>query len=183
MHIKVHGLPAGQGSKTRGANGQMRESSRNLPAWREAIRAETQRAVNAFPTTDAYGKHIERTHTGAVEVTVTLLLPRPRSHWRIRGGELVDELKPDAPAWPIGKPDADKLLRAVMDGITAGGALADDALAVVASVTKDYAGFGQPAGCEVWIDPLRPHRARFTVSDPAREAIAAARASGAISGG
>ena len=174
MHIKVHGTPASQGSKTRGANGQMREASKALPAWREAIRAETQREIQRW-----HGGKVA--FTGAVEVSVELMLPRPRGHWRTRGGEIVDELKPDAPAYPIGKPDGDKLLRAVMDGITAGGALADDSIAVRQYVTKDYALFGQPAGCDVWIDPLRP-AGKFTVSDPAREAIAAARASGAILG-
>lgn len=173
MHIKVNGTPAAQGSKTRGANGGMFESSKNLPAWREAIRAETQREVERW-----HGG--ETAFTGAVEVQVVMLLARPRGHWKTRGGELVNELRSTAPAWPTGKPDGDKLLRAVMDGITAGGALADDALAVVQSVTKDWARFGEPAGCEVWIDPLRAAPPRFTVSDPAREAIAAAKASGLI---
>lgn len=174
MHIKVHGTPAGQGSKTRGANGQMRESARGLPAWREAIRHETQDMLEA-------GRLL--TQTTCVEVMVTLLLPRPHSHWRTRGGIRVAELMPGAPLWPGGKPDVDKLLRAVLDGLTAGGALADDSLVITGSATKDYAGFGEPAGCEVWIDELRARRPTFTLSDPARDAIAAARASGAIAEG
>lgn len=149
----------------------MRESSRALPPWREAIRAETQRMLELG--------ELEQV-TGACEVTAHLSLRRPPSHWRRRGGELVDELRPDVPLWPVGKPDGDKLLRAVMDGITAGGALADDSIAVIQSVTKEYAAFGQPAGVDVWIDVLRHGPARFTVSDPARDAIAAARANGLI---
>ena len=176
MHIKVHGTPAGQGSKTRGAHGQMRESSRALPAWREAIRAETQREIEKY-----HGGKVA--FTCAVEVQVELLLQRPLSHWQLRSGQFTGELKPSAPAYPTGKPDGDKLLRAVMDGITAGGALADDSLAVVESVAKDYAGFGQPAGCEVWIEPLRARQSTFKLSDPMREAIAAAKASGAIATG
>jgi Holliday junction resolvase RusA-like endonuclease len=175
VHIKVHGIAAPQGSKTRGGNGQMREVSRALPAWREAIRAETQREIERW-----HGGKVA--FTGAVEVTVEFALQRPRSHWRTRGGEIVDELRLDAPLWPVGKPDRDKLLRAVMDGITAGGALSDDSIAICGDTRKEYAAFGQPAGCDVWIDALRP-AGKFTVSDPAREAIAAARASGAIAGG
>ena len=175
MHIKINGTPAGQGSKTRGANGGMRESSRALPAWREAIRAETQREIERY--------HGGKTaFSGAVEVQVALVLRRPRGHWRIRGGEAVNELRTDAPLFCTGKPDGDKLLRAVMDGITAGGALSDDSIAVRQSVSKEWAAFAEPGGCEVWIEALRP-APKFTVSDPAREAIAAARASGAIARG
>lgn len=173
MHIKVNGTPAAQGSKTRTPSGGMRESSRNLPAWREAVRAETQREVERW--------HGGKTaFTSGVEIQIVLTLRRPQSHWRIRGGVPVDELRPDVPDYPYGKPDYDKLARAIGDALVDGGAVADDSLIITASVTKDYAEFGQPAGCEVWIDPLRKSRARFTVSDPAREAIADAKARGLI---
>lgn len=168
MHIKIHGTPAGQGSKTRGANGSMREASKALPAWREAIRAEVQRGMGAHP--------LARAFTGAVEITVELTLPRPLSQWRRRNGELVDELRPNVPLYPVGKPDVDKLLRAVNDGLVAGGALADDALIVVESVKKIYAGFGEPAGCEVWIDALTTGPAVFKLTDPSRDALEQARA-------
>lgn len=151
----------------------MRESSRALPAWREAIRAETSREIDrsfggavAFPG-------------GAVEVQVELKLARPRSHWKTRRGQPIAELRPDAPEFLTGKPDGDKLLRAVMDGITAGGALSDDSIAITQSVSKDWAAFGEPSGCDVWIDPVRGV-GTYTIKDEAREAIAAARANGLI---
>jgi len=55
-------------------------------------------------------------HDGPVRLLVLFFLPRPKSHYRT--GKYAGELREDAPRWPDKTPDIDKLLRAVMDGLT-----------------------------------------------------------------
>src|SRR5215472_3525905 len=100
VHIRVNGRPAPQGSKRHVGNGRMIEMSKAVGPWREAVRAETQAAVTA-PL------------DGAVGVSVLFWLPRPRSHYRT--GRHADVVKPTAPRRPTGRPDLDKLARAVLD--------------------------------------------------------------------
>lgn len=85
-----------------------------------------------------------RPHPGAVVVNVECALPRPKGHAGKRG------LKPSAPAWHTQKPDADKLLRAVLDGLT-GIAFADDSQVVTANCRKRWADLGEQAGARVSI--------------------------------
>lgn len=80
----------------------------------------------------------------AVVVWVTCWLSRPRSHWNAKG------LKPSAPKFPTGKPDADKLLRAILDGLTAVAYL-DDSQVVQAIIQKVYATADHPSGATVSI--------------------------------
>lgn len=132
MKITINGVPAPQGSKVgfvrKGGGAGVRESSKAVGPWREAVRAETQRAL---------ADHAPF-HEGAVWVEVTFRLPRPKGHHGAKG------LRPSAPRHPAVKPDLDKLARAVLDGITAGGALRDDAQVSVLSVEKVYADEHQP---------------------------------------
>lgn len=62
--------------------------------------------------------------TGAVELWIVWEFPRPKSHYK--GGRIGGELKATAPARHRQKPDHDKLLRAVLDGLT-GVVYVDDA--------------------------------------------------------
>ena len=103
------GAPAPQGSKRHVGGGRLVESSRAVGPWREAVRAETQRAASG---------HSLR---GAVGVRLSFILPRPRSHYRT--GRNAHLLRDSAPVWPASRPDLDKLVRAVLDGLTAGTAL------------------------------------------------------------
>jgi Holliday junction resolvase RusA-like endonuclease len=126
--VTVHGLPAPQGSKRHVGNGRMVESSSAVGPWREAVRAQTQAVMGAQPTLDGPAPL-----TGPVKVAVTLLLPRPKSHTGTRG------LLPSAPRYPATRPDLDKLVRAVLDGLVMGGALRDDAQVVELTAAKRYA--------------------------------------------
>ena len=136
MRIVVRGIPAAQGSKRHVGNGRMVESSRAVGPWREAVRAETQRAMNG-----------REPLSGAVQVDASFYLPRPKSHYRTgRNAHLV---KDGAPRRPFGKPDLDKLARAILDGLTAGSAWADDGQVALLVTSKDYAITGHPAGCEI----------------------------------
>src|ERR1700689_3720692 len=118
----------------------MVESSKAVGPWREAVRAETQRVMQ---------DHFQM--NGPVAIEVTFSLPRPAGHFGT--GKNYTRVKASAPAWPAGRPDLDKLLRAVLDGLTMGGAWKDDAQVVQAATCKQYAG---PAlvGCLVEIGPL-----------------------------
>ena len=108
--IEVRGLPAPQGSKRHVGRGVMVESSKAVGPWREAVRAETQR-------------HVSKPFGGPVRVDVTFFLPRPKGHYG--SGRFAGEIKKSAPLHPSGRPDLDKLLRALLDGLTAGGAWVD----------------------------------------------------------
>lgn len=126
LPIRVHGLPAPQGSKRPVGAGRMVESSKALGPWREAVRAETQRALESGGESRPRGV--------AIAAYVAFYLPRPKGHYRANG-----ELKPSAPDYPTTVPDVDKLLRAVFDGMAAGGAFENDSQIVQVYTSKDYA--------------------------------------------
>jgi crossover junction endodeoxyribonuclease RusA len=119
--IVVRGIPAPQGSKRHVGNGRMVESSKAVGPWREAVRAETQQAMNHTVPSE-----------GPVAVFINFYLPRPKS-------------LPRKTTHHIKQPDLDKLARAVLDGLTAGGAWLDDAQVVRLQAQKNYAGGGGPA--------------------------------------
>ena len=119
--IQVQGKPRPQGSK-RLVNGRMIEASAGLPAWRESIRAETQRAMNG-----------NRVMGGAVRAELVFLMPRPKGHMGVKG------IRKGAPALPTIVPDLDKLARAVLDGIVNGGAIQDDSQVTTLVAKKVYA--------------------------------------------
>jgi crossover junction endodeoxyribonuclease RusA len=116
MRITVAGIPAPQGSKRHVGGGRMIEMSRAVGPWREAVRAETQRAMAGKAPV-----------AGPVYVTVIFGLPRPKS-------------LPKSQCHPVKRPDVDKLARAVLDGMTAGGAFADDSQVVRLRAEKRFAG-------------------------------------------
>jgi crossover junction endodeoxyribonuclease RusA len=131
MRIEVAGIPAPQGSKRHVGGGRMVEMSRAVGPWREAVRAETQRVMQAehrWPSEEPVG------------IEITFRLVRPKS-------------TPKRVEWPAKRPDLDKLARAVLDGITAGGAICDDGQVVVLYCWKQFADGGLP-GCTIDIvDP------------------------------
>ena len=138
IEIVVRGIPAPQGSKRHVGGGRMVESSKAVGPWREAIRAETQRKVS-----DPL--------TGAVAVSVTFMLPRPKGHYRT--GRNAHLLRDGAPKRPAGTPDLDKLVRAVLDGLTEGCAWKDDGQVVTLIAQKLYAA-GGVTGCKIEITEL-----------------------------
>ena len=136
--IKVRGLAAPQGSKrpVRLGSGKigMVEQSKKAAPWREAVRAETQRAMS-------------EPLAGAVTVRLWFTLTRPKGHYR--SGRFADQLRPGAPHWHASMPDLDKLIRAVLDGLTAGGAWKDDGQVCSIDARKFY---GAPPGCLIELD-------------------------------
>ena len=120
--VEVRGLPAPQGSKRHVGGGRMVESSKAVGPWREAVRAETQRVM--YSMVPLYGP---------LWVTLRFALPRPKGHQGARG------VRPSAPVWPAVRPDIDKLARAALDGLVAGGAIPDDSRVCRLEVEKEYA--------------------------------------------
>jgi Holliday junction resolvase RusA-like endonuclease len=169
----VPGQPRPQGSKTRNANGSMRESSKYVKGWREEI--------------VAYARSPRRPPLeGPLMLGVEFLFKRPGTrnapgdHWhrctacKGRGGHVVKPgsgfvtrldvlahckpcdgrgllLRDDAPIYMTGKPDKDKLVRAVGDALVMAGVVRDDSLFVRdhESGCKRYANPGEQPG--VWI--------------------------------
>jgi crossover junction endodeoxyribonuclease RusA len=110
------------------------ESNRNVAPWREAIRAEVQRQV-MVPL------------AGAVHCEITFRMPRPQGHYGT--GRNAGQVRPGAPAYPASKPDLDKLIRAVLDGLTDGGAWKDDGQVVALAARKMYVPTYLSAGCRI----------------------------------
>ena len=130
-------VPQGSGMVPNGHGGVFAPRNTRVRPWREAIRSEAQRAI-------------PEPLTAGVAVTVTFGLQRPKGHYRT--GRHASQLRPGAPSRPVGKPDADKLARAVLDGLTDGGAWKDDSQVVSLTVYKRYAEAGNPPGCLISIE-------------------------------
>lgn len=126
----VAGLPAAQGSKRHVGGGRLIEMSKAVGPWREAVRAETQRVMIT-----------EFTAAGPLEVRLSFFLPRPAS-------------LPKKIQWPAKRPDLDKLARAVLDGLTEGGAWKDDGQVISLTATKEYAGPEDKPGCKIEVKEL-----------------------------
>ena len=97
-------------------------------------------------------------------VQLAFILPRPRGHYGVRG------LRPSAPRYPGRKPDIDKLTRAVLDALVAGGGIRDDARVVRLHADKTYfrrrrgPGVAVLAGAREAAPQLAPRCAAATVT-------------------
>lgn len=142
--VVVHGIPAPQGSKRHVGNGVLVESSAAVRPWRDAVRAATETALGWNPNEvvravdDPEGDPWAPGRLDAVELDVVFTLARPASHYRT--GKHADQVKPNAPEQPVGRPDVDKLIRSTLDALTDSGALVDDARVVDVHAVKTYPG-------------------------------------------
>lgn len=136
----VQGLPAPQGSKRGIVNRysgkvNMIESSKRVKPWRADVRAKAEAFID-----QAGGRPLE----GPLALYLTFHMPRPKGHYGT--GRNSSVLKESAPQHPIGKPDLDKLGRAILDALT-GVVYTDDSQVVALSLRKMYAeGTWQLAG-------------------------------------
>lgn len=127
----VSGKPEPQGSKSAIVRngraliveGRRSTSRRRFEAWRRAVTAAARAAwVGRAPL------------SGPVAITCDFRFARPKTHYRISGG-----LRPSAPAHRVARPDLDKLIRAVLDSITAAHLWGDDSQVVKTSASKSWA--------------------------------------------
>lgn len=130
----VDGVPVPQGSKSGFVAGGRAiitdQNAKTLKPWRQTIAAAAR---------DAYtGDRVE----GPVLLVVEFRFLQPKSVRREH---------------PSVKPDLDKLLRALMDGITDSGLWRDDAQVVTAHTSKVYA---ERAGVHVQVGEYQPTNKR-----------------------
>lgn len=118
----VHGVPVPQGSKSVSRSGHLYDvNAKQLKPWRQQI-AETIRAMDAREVIE-----------GPVALSVVFSFPRPKSHYNKSG------LTSKAPRRHQSKPDLDKLVRALGDGIaTDANLLKDDSQIVSINAEKRY---------------------------------------------
>lgn len=143
----VAGSPAPKGSgramliggKARHVPSGSSVNARRIRSWDGAVREAAARAVGTVAAPPFVGV--------ALAATITFRLVRPAGHWGKRG------LKPSAPAWPIPKPDADKLTRQTWDSMI--GIVYDDDSRICRSVVqKEYAAPGRE-GATICVCELR----------------------------
>lgn len=127
--FEVLGEAKPQGSKRHVGNGLMVESCKALKPWREAVTAAAIAAGAAR-------------WDGPVVVRLAFRFDRPKGHWGAKG------LRPSAPAEKTTKPDLDKLVRAVLDGLWP--AWGDDAQVVELTASKRFCDAGELPG--VWVE-------------------------------
>jgi Holliday junction resolvase RusA-like endonuclease len=126
----IPGTPVQQGSKSGfsrmgSTSVQMTDqNAKNLKPWRHTIATHADRGV---------------TFDRPVHVEATFVMPKPKR-----------------PRWttPAVKPDIDKLTRALLDGLTDGGLIADDARVVSLLVKEEYAEEKNPVGVHVAVVAL-----------------------------
>ena len=135
----VPGLPAPQGSKRAvsiGGRARMIEDNKRTAPWRATV-------------TDRAREHFTEPILGPVDVHVVFYFPRPASHYGT--GRNARVLKPSAPVFrKATKPDIDKLLRAVLDGLTDAGAWRDDSQVASVQAVKRWSDDGT-AGAHIWL--------------------------------
>lgn len=148
----VPGTPIPQGSKRgfynkRTQRVQIVDADRNgLAEWRMKVTAYARDGATVL----GYPVPIE----GPVGVRIAFILPRPQSHYGT--GKNAKTLKPSAPRYPAKMPDIDKLVRAILDGITDAGLWLDDGQVIWIKATKEYvgvAGIMHPS-CRVELGPM-----------------------------
>ena len=137
----VPGIPATAGSKTPFVNKKtgkvsMVPANKKQKPWMAIVRSYAQ---------DAYAGPLFR---GAIQLECKFYLPRPKGHYGT--GKNADRLKPSAPAYPVGKPDCTKLLRAAEDALK-GVIWHDDAQVVKQVNSKNY---GDQPGVEILISGM-----------------------------
>jgi Holliday junction resolvase RusA-like endonuclease len=133
LAVTVVGVPAPQGSKSfkglRGGKPVLVESCAAVAPWRKAV-VEAARA--------GMTKASWTTLTGPAVVTIDFFLVRAAS-------------TPKRRVLPDRRPDLDKLIRAVLDGLTTAGVYEDDARVVKVVASKQYA--GEWTGARITISP------------------------------
>ena len=126
LAVTIPGRPQPQGSKRHVGRGVMVESNAALRPWRADAVATLQAGMPPDWTPIA----------GPVRVQVTFVFARPKAHFGT--GRNAAVVKPGAPYHHHQKPDADKLLRAVLDAATTAGVWRDDSQVSSAHATKAW---------------------------------------------
>lgn len=120
--IVAHGAPVGQGSMTRNQHGALYSSNaKQLRPWRDTLTNGAREAIEEMHgdvELPLFGRGVP------VHLGVVFTFARPASHYGSGRNSVV--LKPSAPNEHVSSPDVDKLLRSVLDAMTAAGVWHDD---------------------------------------------------------
>lgn len=150
VFFRVRGLPVAQGSarafvaggKARIATDSNRSNS-PIGAWRGAIAKAASDAMEDAPAWAC-----------PVAVHATFFFPRPKSHYLpVTRTRLTRQLRLDAPNVQTSKPDIDKLLRALLDGIT-NVVVRDDSQVATVRASKQFEDDQAPTGVTVRVERL-----------------------------
>jgi len=127
LEFEVIGNPAPAGSKKafviRGRPIVVDASGEAGRVWRAMLQDRALQAVSE--------SHWSLTRS-PILLNLMFFKPRPKSHYNSKG-----DIKPNTPAFPVGKPDLTKLVRAVEDALT-GIIWHDDAQIVEQKVSKHW---------------------------------------------
>ena len=142
IELRIHGLPAPQGSKKSVGRGIMIESSKKVKPWRTDI------------VTQCWDQYEGEPMTGPLEVEIIFWFPRPASHYRTALGKRTNTIKDNAPVHTTSTwhGDIDKVCRSTLDGLSAkagGCVIQDDSLVVRLSCEKRYV--TDTEGCGAYI--------------------------------
>lgn len=119
---EIEGIPRPQGSKRHVGGGVMVESSKHVANWRAYAKLKAVQAMG----------FIERAvKPTPIRIGVSFRFDRPKKHFTAKG------LKHDAPKSHTNTPDADKLLRALLDSMS-GVVFEDDSQVSEIAVEKVY---------------------------------------------
>ncbi len=140
VHVFVPGIPAPGGSK-RAFAFRRRDGSIGANVVDAAKRNKPWRAAVALAASKAFSQPLD----GAVMVSATFCMPRPKGHYR--SGKNAHRLRGSAPLFAEKRPDATKLWRAVEDALT-GIAWKDDAQVVHQIIDKRYS---EKPGLHLWV--------------------------------
>jgi len=130
----VSGDPRTKGSMRVFGPGRFAPANTELKAWESHVCECTRTATD------------KRDITGAVKVRLRFGMRRPKGHY-LPSGQVRDR----SPRWHTTRGDLDKLVRAVLDGITLAGLWRDDSQVVSLHAEKVY---DSEPGCHVWIGGL-----------------------------
>jgi Holliday junction resolvase RusA-like endonuclease len=164
----VEGTPKPQGSKKTFINHKtgkaviVEAAGDPLKKWRKRVAEEASVHYFSEPvhsTSEPVHSASEPVHsasepfTKCVRVSLIFRLKRPKSHYRT--GKFSDVLKEEHVATRHGKrPDADKLARAVLDGLT-GVVFVDDSQVFDLSVLKTWQKRDEPEGCYIKVTEIQ----------------------------
>lgn len=122
---EIEGVPRPQGSKRHVGGGVMVEASKHVANWRAYAKLKARQSMFAKDQ-----KRIDK--PTPIRVAVSFRFDRPQKHFTSKG------LRPDAPTSHTNTPDADKLLRALLDSMS-GIVFEDDSQVSEITVEKVYA--------------------------------------------
>ena len=139
----VPGTPVPGGSKVPGRTKAGRlfvrdAAGRRNKTWKFNVAMTARKAMAGPPL------------TGAVELLITFVMPRPKRHYFT--GKRASVLRPDAPSHHTVAPDATKLTRSTEDALK-GVVWADDSQVVRQEITKLY---GPAPGARIVVRKIKP---------------------------